>query len=143
MVLYYILDTFFFNRQGIGDNAQGLANAILFCVFTKQVRQKLQMAVCCRHRRNSVRTERRPVHVPQPSPAKEDTTYFENSAILADSDYTERFRSALLDFSSEAAVSEGESYGTFTSQSRGLSCSRTVSVQAPNWTENSEEKTFS
>ena len=129
---------FIFDRQGIGDNAQGLANAILFCMFTKQVRQKLLTIVCCRHRRHSVRTMRH--HVPQPSKA-EDTTYFENSAILADSDYTERFRSALLDFSSEAGVSEGDSYGTFTSQSGSLSCSRTV--QAPDRTDSSEEIAFS
>lgn len=28
--------------QGIGQNAQGFANAILFCVFTREVRKKLQ-----------------------------------------------------------------------------------------------------
>lgn len=27
--------------QGIGSSAQGLANAVLFCIFTKQVRHKL------------------------------------------------------------------------------------------------------
>ena len=27
--------------QGIGDNAQGFVNSILFCVFTKKVRQGL------------------------------------------------------------------------------------------------------
>ena len=27
--------------QGIGLNAQGIANAILFCIFTKQIRQRL------------------------------------------------------------------------------------------------------
>ena len=37
--------------QGIGDSAQGLANGILFCAFTKQVRSKLLKTahshLCC------------------------------------------------------------------------------------------------
>ncbi len=43
-----------FCLQGIGDSAQGLANAILFCALTKPVRTKLQKALksvcfpCCR-----------------------------------------------------------------------------------------------
>ena len=31
--------------QGVGSSAQGLANAILFCLFTKQVRQRIIMQV--------------------------------------------------------------------------------------------------
>jgi len=33
--------------QGIGVSGQGLANAILFCIFTKQVRQKILKALKC------------------------------------------------------------------------------------------------
>lgn len=47
----YLHCTQCFFPQGIGDNAQGLVNAILFCVFTKQVRKQLfskeyYMSVC-------------------------------------------------------------------------------------------------
>ena len=31
--------------QGIGLNAQGIANAILFCIFTKQIRQRLLASI--------------------------------------------------------------------------------------------------
>ena len=33
--------------QGIGDSGQGIANGILFCVFTKVVRQKLLDVLKC------------------------------------------------------------------------------------------------
>jgi hypothetical protein len=37
--------------QGVGDSAQGFANFLLFCVFTKKVRNKytglVRRALCC------------------------------------------------------------------------------------------------
>ena len=47
------------HTQGVGLNAQGLANAILFCAFTKQVREQLmnssvmtwlRLKLCCKRK---------------------------------------------------------------------------------------------
>ncbi len=35
------------HTQGVGASAQGLVNAILFCAFTRVVRQKLTASLCC------------------------------------------------------------------------------------------------
>jgi len=40
-----LCENFVSSLQGIGVNGQGLANAILFCIFTKQVRQKILKAL--------------------------------------------------------------------------------------------------
>ncbi len=44
--------------QGIGDSAQGIANGILFCVFTQIVRQNLVNTLKCVSCRNRVRARR-------------------------------------------------------------------------------------
>ena len=65
--------------QGIGTSAQGFANAILFCAFTKVVRQKLLGVVRCRFRkkRPCVCLHSTSSHAP---PLEESTNYREDTS---------------------------------------------------------------
>ena len=43
--------------QGIGDSSQGFANAIIFVIFTKNIRDSFIKCICCKRRNNIVEVE--------------------------------------------------------------------------------------
>ena len=52
------IQTFIFNftkinLQGIGDSSQGFANAIIFVIFTKNIRESFIRYFCCRKRQSA------------------------------------------------------------------------------------------
>ena len=108
----------FASWQGVGDSAQGLANSILFCIFTKQVRQKLLTKFKCLlcHCCNVAYLH----HTLPENDTHEDTTtfgsYYETgSEHTGTSPYVENPVNPLLDVScdsNDVFVSEERSYGT-------------------------------
>ena len=67
-----------YHTQGIGSSAQGLANCILFCVFTKVVRQKLLNVLKCHYKK-------KPPCVCMHSASSHMTAFEESTKYLPDS----------------------------------------------------------
>ncbi len=96
--------------QGVGTSAQGLVNAILFCAFTRVVRQKLAASLCCRSWHNKTIK----VYIMQPTPPAsgdnlEDSTDSERGESPDDKKYLLNGSDSIPKYCS---INQGVSYTT-------------------------------
>ena len=64
--------------QGIGDSGQGLANAILFALFSRSVRNKLWKCLICRRQVVDIVSETTPINQTADMPTKNMNADFDS-----------------------------------------------------------------
>ena len=116
--------------QGVGNSAQGLANAILFCIFTKQVRQKLLRTVSCLLCSSCCTNNTAYLLHMSANDTHEETTTFASYDVpssdhTSNAHYMEDPANPLMDVSGDSydftcTVSEDRSYGTILCRNEGL-----------------------